>query len=166
MTDHADLGIIDLTAVSAPDIRVRLRCADDSVEEYRIPGNAPSGILVDLMVLLREVDAAEADDLGLIADLRSQIQEKSDDLFLLRNSTYEPGDVKLSDPELGALVAGMFRQYYGVDAEGGDRPTVPEEEPETPAATPPKPRSGQRSGKSSRAARAPARSRSSTSSPT
>lgn len=171
MAEQADLGVIDLTKVAAPDIRVKTRRADDSVETWRIPGNAPSGLMVELMVLLREVDQSPDDDIELIADLRAQIQEKVDELFALRNKDYEDGDVKLGDEELGTLVAGLFQRYYGGnESGGGDRPTVPEEEPEaaeeepSTSATPPRPRSERRSRASSRSRKAP--SRSSTSSPT
>lgn len=167
MADRADLGIIDLTKVAAPDIRVKLKRADDSDSIYRIPGNAPSGLMVELMVLLREVDGADAEDLELIADLREQIQEKIDDLFALRNKDYEDGEVKLNDEELAALVSGLFRRYYDaeVSEEGSERPTKSEsespKEEDDEASTP---RSAPRSRRSSRAPKK--RSRSSTSSPT
>ncbi len=104
------------------------------------------------------------------------MQEKVDDLFALRDSQYADGDVKLSDEELGMLVTSMFQRYYGsnIDAEpdeGGDRPTEPEAEaeaePDKPSAsTPPRPRSGRRSPRSSSKAASGKRSRSSTSSRT
>jgi hypothetical protein len=163
MAERADLGIIDLTKVAAPDIRVKLRRSDDTDAIYRIPGNAPSGLMVELMVLLREVDQAENDDLDLIADLRVQIQEKIDDLFMLRNKDYEDGEIKLNDEELATLVAGLFSRYYNTDVEeSGDRPT--ESETEEAATADSTPRSEPRSRKSSAARKA--RSRSSTSSRT
>jgi hypothetical protein len=179
MSDRPDLGIIDLTKVAAPDIRVKLKRADDTEQIYRVPGNAPSGLMVEMMVLLREVDNADEDDLDLIASLREQIQEKVDDLFALRNAEYEDRDIVLNDDELATLMAGLFTRYYNSEEgpEGGDRPT--EEEPEAAApeapeseaapspstpSTPRRKRSGQRSRRSSPAAKSP--SRSSTSSPT
>lgn len=167
MADRADLGIIDLTKVAAPDIRVKLRGADDKDTIYRIPGNAPSGLMVEMMVLLREIDAADGEDLELISDLRNQVQEKVDDLFCLRNADYQAGDVELGDEELAALVSGLFQRYYNVsDEEGGDRPTEPQEaEEEQPStSTPPRPRSAPRSPRRSPARKT--RSRSSTSSQT
>jgi len=165
MAERSDLGIIDLTKVAAPDIRVKLRRADDTDVTYRIPGNAPSGLMVELMVLLREIDGAENEDIELIAELRAQVQEKLDELFALRNKDYSEGDVKLGDEELAALVAGLFSRYYNAEEpeEGGERPTEePTEEAEPEASTP---RSARRSRPSSATARK-ARSRSSTSSPT
>jgi hypothetical protein len=177
MSDRANLGIIDLTKVAAPDIRVKLKRADDSEAIYRVPGNAPSGLLVEILVLFREVDGVDGEDGDLMVDLRSQLQEKMDELFALRNADYEDGEIRLGDEELAYLIAGLFQRYYNAepseDPEGGDRPT--EETEEAPAAekpeaesspsTPQRRRSGQRSrarpgGKASRA------SRSSTSSPT
>lgn len=163
MADRADLGIIDLTKVAAPDIRTKLRRADDTDVIYRLPGNAPSGLMIELMVLLREIDAADSEDLDLIADLRNQVQEKIDSLFALRNKDYVEGDVELNDEELATLVAGLFQRYY--NQEDGDRPTEPETETSNSEdSTPPRPRSEPRSPRSSRA-RKPQR-RSSTSSQT
>jgi hypothetical protein len=164
MADRSDLGIIDLTKVAAPDIRVKLRRADDTDVTYRIPGNAPSGLMIELMVLLREIDGAENEDIETIADLRAQVQGKLDELFTLRNKDYIDGDVRLGDEELAALVAGLFSRYYNTEEpeEGGERPT---EEPTEAEPEPTTPRSARRSRPSSAAARK-ARSRSSTSSPT
>ena len=131
MADELDLGLIDLTMVARPDLRVKVRRADDTEQIYRIPGSAPSGLIVELMVLLREIDRADAEDIELIADLRAQVQEKVDELFALRNSEYEPGEIRLGDEELSALVRGMFERYYRAEEpEGGDRPTEPEPEAE------------------------------------
>jgi len=167
MSERADLGVIDLTKVAAPDIPVKTRRADDSEARWRLPGNAPSGLMVELMVLLREVDQAPDDDLELIADLRAQIQEKVDELFALRNKDYQDGDVKLNDEELGTLVAGLFKRYYDgnePEGEGGGRPTEEEPPSASTSATPQRQRSERRSRGSSRQRKAP--SRSSTSSPT
>lgn len=171
-----DAGLIDLTAVSRPDIRVKLSTADGKSEIRRIPGNAPSGLLIDMMVLLREIDKQEPDDLEAIAALRDELQEKVDDLFAMRDPDYADGDVKLSDEEMGMLVASMFQQYYDratespdEDDEGdGDRPTeaAEEEEPPKSASTPPRQRSAARSPRRSSAAKRKPRSRSSTSSAT
>lgn len=164
MADRADLGIIDLTKVAAPDIRTKLKRADDSEAIYRLPGNAPSGLMIELMVLLREIDGADSEDLDVIADLRLQVQEKIDELFCLRNKDYEDGEVKLNDEELATLVAGLFQRYYNAE-EDGDRPTEPETETSSSEdSTPPRPRREPRSRKSSPARKAPRRS--STSSPT
>lgn len=163
MAASPDLGLIDLTKVASPDIRVKLRHADDTDAVYRLPGNAPSGLMIELMVLLREIDAADNDDLELVADLRGQLQEKVDDLFAIRNKDYAEGDVRLDDEELAALISGLFQRYYNAE-ESGARPTEPETEPEEEPSTPPRPRSARRSPQSSRARKAP--SRSSTSSPT
>lgn len=178
MADAADQGMIDLTAVSRPDIRVKLTTADGKSEIRRIPGNAPSGLLIDMMVLLREIDKQEPDDLEAIASLRDELQEKVDDLFAMRDPDYADGDVKLSDEEMGMLVASMFQRYYdrakpdgdGEGGEGdGDRPTEAAEEPEAEpksASTPARQRSAARSPRRSSAAKRKPRSRSSTSSPT
>lgn len=171
MADELDLGIIDLTTVAAPDIRVKMKCADDTTAIYRVPGNAPSGLMIEMLVLLREVDKVDPEDIELVADLRIQLQEKVDELFTLRNADYAIGDIKLGDEELAFLVHGLFQRYYdsappAEGDEGGDRPTGEEEQAETPSSTstPPRRRSGQPSRPRSPQARAP--SPSSTSSPT
>lgn len=148
--------LIDLDAVMQPDLRVRLGGVD-----YRLPGDAPSEVLLRISVLADELakqsTSANFDPEQLLG-VRTELGEAVEELFRIRQP--ELDSLSLSDTQIAQLMEALFAHYFPKDEEGGDRPT--------PARTPPKPRSSRPSARSSTASggRKRTQSRSSTSSPT
>lgn len=173
MAGAKDTSIIaDLDQVVAPDIRVVL-----NGEKHRLPGDAPSELLLRVTLLSEKLEeAVEAKDAPRMLEIREEISESVEELFLLRNPQLPEGSINLSDSQVGELVSKLFQHYYGKavedaareEAERPTEPTAEEQEPEEDA-IPPRQRSERPSQPSStapRPRRKRARSRSSASSPT
>jgi hypothetical protein len=160
---------IDLDKVVATPIPVKV-----GSETYKLPGDAPSELLLRIIVLVDEVEKAGRGE-GLEGDTPEEIAEAGihvmlakrqdlnaaiEELFSIEQEIDE-GEIELSDPQIAALVQALFSRYYpGTGEEGGARPTGEN-------STPPKPKSAQRSRRNSRGAKpkAPRASASSASSP-
>lgn len=174
MADN-NTGMLDLTAIARPDLRVKAKVSGDREKVYRFPGDPPSGPLLRLVVLLQELESCELEhddieELQKAEAISEEIGEVLDDLLGRRNADYEPGEFRPAQPELVTLIGWLFAQYRpeAGPEEDGDRPTEPEEEPdqpeEEPSSTPPRQRSERRSRATT--PRKPRASRSSTSSST
>ncbi|HXS25887.1 MAG TPA: hypothetical protein VN719_16750 [Gemmatimonadales bacterium] len=133
-------GLIDLDAVLAPDIRVKL-----GGETYRLPGDAPTETLLSIVQLTEEMDkAVKATDETRILELRAEMAERVEDLFALRQDIPEGFGAAIPEVQTVELVRRLFQHYYG-DGEGGDRPTTP-----TPASSRNGARSRPRSGRTAK----------------
>ncbi len=161
------IGIIDLDSVLKPDIKVKL-----DGEEYKLPGDPPTEVLLSIVVLSEEMEkAVEADDSDRMLEIRGELTDRVEDLFSMRQSDIPEGfGSTLVDAQISELVNKLFAHYYpGMG--GGERPTSPEAEEESaeepaPSETPPRPRRQPRSRARSPRAKKTAASASSKSSTT
>jgi hypothetical protein len=139
------IGIIDLDAVLKPDIKVKL-----DGTEWRLPGDPPTEILLNIVVLSEEMEkAVDADDSDRMLEIRRELTDAVEDLFSMRQEIPEGFGAGLVDAQISELVSKLFAHYY--PGMGGDRPT-PEPAAEEPPETA-RPRSSERSPKSSARAR-------------
>lgn len=155
MSDTPDL--IDLDAVVAPDLRVKLNGT-----VYRLPGDAPTEQLLRLQVLANRLDReSDGKNPEELLEMREELSAEIADLFRIREPDLDDEGLDLSDAQAVELMRRLFEAYYpggdGEDEEGGARPT--------PARTRPKRKSAPRSRASS-GSRARKPSASSTSSQT
>jgi hypothetical protein len=157
--------ILDLNAVVAPDIFVELGQDENGrPKRYPFPGDAPMEDLLRLMVKANAVDTFEGSPEDLLA-MREDLGEDVDDLFRLRTPDLDEDEIHLSDGQLGELLVGLMRIYseaLSAAADGGDEGGA------RPTSTRRSSKNGKRSPTSSGRSRRkrPARSASSTSSPT
>lgn len=161
--------IADLDKVVASDIHVKF--AD---KKWKLPGDAPSELLLRITLLTEELEQAiEARNAEDMLALREEISENVEELFRLRNPSLPEGTIRMSDGQVGELVAKLFAHYYGAaiedaaseeDNEGGDRPTEDQEPETTPSSASEKP--SPRRPRAPRKRRGAAASRSSASSAT
>lgn len=138
--------LIDLDAVVPEDLEVQI-----AGQIYRLPGDAPTEMVLRLSVLAERLESAGADGKNMeeMLEMREELSAEIEALFRLRQPELEEGSLELSDRQVGTLIAKLFGYYYGrvdpeADDEGGDRPT------ESGASSPPKPRSSGRSRPRSR----------------
>lgn len=141
MAGGESVGFIDLDAVLAPDIKVKLNDA-----EWKLPGDAPTELLLGIILLSEQAQKAiEDDDTEKMLDLRAEISDRVEELFAMRQEVPEGFGASLADAQIGELVQKLFAHYYADDEDdpeaGGGRPTGASE----PASTPPRSRRPSRS---------------------
>ncbi len=145
MAGGESVGFIDLDAVLAPPIKVKLEG-----KEWKLPGDAPTELLLSIVLLSEQAqEAIDKEDTERMMELRAEMSERIEDLFAMHQEVPEGFGSQLVDAQIGELVSKLFEHYYsGGDEEDGDRPTPA-------AATPPSSRSSARSRPSSSRARKP-----------
>lgn len=106
--------LLDLDAVARPDKTVELEQAGRKVR-YRLPGDPPSGLVVRMDVLNRELTRAQDDkDAEAAQELSEQLREIVLELFQLRQPDLDMGFIdSLSYDQLGAVfyfTLGLYQQ--------------------------------------------------------
>lgn len=127
---------LDLDAVARPDLEVRL-----GGQTYRIPGSISTPRMLRWMQFeQRTEDAAKANDEREIVSLIGEMYDDLLDLF----RTYDPDleDIEIDRDQTRELFAKLNEAYNPADEDDTADPTPPKAAP--------KPKSGRRSGSTSR----------------